>query len=325
MPTHGPQPITVVTIPMPSGAASAAKQAAPGTAGTPSADVVSIQGVAGGTPQPVSLATLPALPAGAAVIGHVIVDSAPSTPVTGTFFQATQPVSLATLPALVAGAAVIGHVISDTGSTTAVTGNVAVTNAGLTNLDVALSTRTKPADQQHAIIDSGTTAVTQATGTNLHTVVDSGTITTVSTVSAARIVGNAGATMDAAIGGAAPTNAQWHTNAPSTASAAACSAGNAAALTVLNIKASAGNVYGVTVVNKTASVIYLQFYNTAGVPVLGTSVISWIPIAASGVLVIPPGTHALSSFATGIGIGASTTPTSTGTPATAPDVTVWFK
>lgn len=35
----------------------------------------------------------------------------------------------------------------------------------------------------HAIIDSGsTTAVTQATGTNLHTVVDSGTITTVSTV-----------------------------------------------------------------------------------------------------------------------------------------------
>lgn len=286
MPTHGPQPITVVTIPMPSGAASAAKQAAPGTAGTPSADVVSIQGVAGGTPQPVSLATL---------------------------------------PALVAGAAVIGHVISDTGSTTAVTGNVAVTNAGLANLDVALSTRTKPADQQHTIIDSGTTAVTQATGTNLHTVVDSGTITTVSTVSAARMVGNAGATMDAAIGGAAPTNAQWHTNAPATAAAAACSAGNAAALTVLNIKASAGNVYGVTVVNKTASVIYLQFYNTAGVPVLGTSVISWIPIAASGVLVIPPGTHALSSFATGIGIGASTTPTSTGTPATAPDVTIWFK
>lgn len=63
-----------------------------------------------------------------------------------------------------AGAAVIGHVITDSGSTTAVTGNVAVTNAGLTNIDVALSTRTKPADQQHAIIDSGTvTAVTSVT------------------------------------------------------------------------------------------------------------------------------------------------------------------
>lgn len=66
--------------------------------------------------------------------------------------------------AIGAGAAVIGHVIADTGSTTAVTGNVAVTNAGLTNIDVALSTRTKPADQQHTIVDSGTlTAVTAIT------------------------------------------------------------------------------------------------------------------------------------------------------------------
>lgn len=43
--------------------------------------------------QPVSLAALPALSAGAAVIGHVIVDTAPTTAVTGTFWQATQPVS----------------------------------------------------------------------------------------------------------------------------------------------------------------------------------------------------------------------------------------
>jgi len=35
-----------------------------------------------------------------------------------------------------------------------VSGTVAVTSAGLTNLDVALSTRTKPSDQQHVIIDS---------------------------------------------------------------------------------------------------------------------------------------------------------------------------
>lgn len=38
---------------------------------------------------------------------------------------------------------------------TSITNPVAVTNSGLTNLDVALSTRTKPADQQHTIIDSG--------------------------------------------------------------------------------------------------------------------------------------------------------------------------
>lgn len=77
-------------------------------------------------------------------------------PVTGTFWQATQPVSGTV--AIGAGSAVIGHVITDTGSTTAVTGNV--------------------------------TAV-QATGTNLHMVVDSGTITTVSTVTAVTAITNA--------------------------------------------------------------------------------------------------------------------------------------
>lgn len=42
------------------------------------------------------------------------------------------------------------HAIIDSGSCTAT----------VTNLDVALSTRTKPADQQHAIIDSGSCAIT---------------------------------------------------------------------------------------------------------------------------------------------------------------------
>lgn len=64
-------------------------------------------------------------------------------------FPATQPVSGTV--AIGAGSAVIGHVITDTGSTTAVTGNVAVTSAGLTNLDVALSTRLKPADTLAAV------------------------------------------------------------------------------------------------------------------------------------------------------------------------------
>jgi hypothetical protein len=41
-------------------------------------------------------------------VPHVIVDTAPTTAVTGTFFQGTQPVSLAALPALVAGTAKVG-------------------------------------------------------------------------------------------------------------------------------------------------------------------------------------------------------------------------
>lgn len=56
----------------------------------------------------------------------------------------------------VAGAlALSGSVsVSNFPATQPVSGTVAVTSAGLTNLDVALSTRTKPSDQQHVIIDS---------------------------------------------------------------------------------------------------------------------------------------------------------------------------
>lgn len=70
---------------------------------------------------------------------------------------------------LTAGTLVLGHVITDTGSTTAVTGNV--------------------------------TAV-QATGTNLHMVVDSGTVTTVSTVTAVTAITNAVTVVGAAASGA---------------------------------------------------------------------------------------------------------------------------
>lgn len=52
------------TISLPTGAATAAKQPALGTAGTPSSDVISVQGVSGGTALPISAAALP-LPSGA--------------------------------------------------------------------------------------------------------------------------------------------------------------------------------------------------------------------------------------------------------------------
>ncbi len=48
------QPVSAASLPLPTGAATAAKQPALGTAGTPSADVLSVQGVASGTPIPVS-------------------------------------------------------------------------------------------------------------------------------------------------------------------------------------------------------------------------------------------------------------------------------
>lgn len=95
-----------------------------GTAGSPSANVLSVQGVSGGTPVSVSAASLP-LPAGAAQDGSDATGVTPpagaaglrgwasaiynqlhssTVAVTGTFWQATQPVSAASLP-LPSGAA----------------------------------------------------------------------------------------------------------------------------------------------------------------------------------------------------------------------------
>ena len=62
--------VSAASLPLPTGAATAAGQITPGTAGSPSTQVISVQGVASGIVLPVS----------------------------GTFFQATQPVSSASLP-----------------------------------------------------------------------------------------------------------------------------------------------------------------------------------------------------------------------------------
>jgi hypothetical protein len=67
-----------------------------GVAGTPATDVVSVQGISGGTVIPVSLASVPSH----AVTGPLTNTELRLTavPVSGTFFQGTQPVSLASVP-----------------------------------------------------------------------------------------------------------------------------------------------------------------------------------------------------------------------------------
>ncbi len=52
------QPVSAAALPLPSGAATAAKQPALGTAGTASTDVLSVQGIAGGIALPVSNSSL---------------------------------------------------------------------------------------------------------------------------------------------------------------------------------------------------------------------------------------------------------------------------
>ena len=77
------QPVSNASLPLPTGASTSAKQAAIGTAGSASADVISVQGVTSmtalkvdgsGVTQPVSIAAAPVLVAGTALIGKVGID-----------------------------------------------------------------------------------------------------------------------------------------------------------------------------------------------------------------------------------------------------------
>lgn len=109
------QPISAATLPLPTGAATSAKQPALGTAGTPSTDVITVQGAATGTAIPISAASLP-LPSGAATsalqtTGNTSlssIDSKTATLVSGRVpvdgSAVTQPISAASLP-LPSGAA----------------------------------------------------------------------------------------------------------------------------------------------------------------------------------------------------------------------------
>lgn len=89
-------------------------------------------------------------------------------------------------------------------------------------------------------------------------------------------------------------------SAPYTNNATSTSAGT-------NVKSSAGNVYAATIVNPNASTCWLQFYNNASTPTVGTSVIFAIPILASGGLRWVPAFPV--NFATGIAIATTTTAT----------------
>lgn len=150
--------VSAASLPLPSGASTAAKQPALGTAGSASSDVLSVQGVASMTAlkvdgsaviQPISgtitanIGTSGSLALDATITGGTqkskLVDSggtnvatvsaggalkvdasATTQPVSGTFFQTTQPTSLASLPALAAGTNTIGNV-----------GSVPITSGGL--------------------------------------------------------------------------------------------------------------------------------------------------------------------------------------------------
>lgn len=127
------------------------------------------------------------LAAGSAVIGHVIVDTAPSTAVTNVGTFATQAtlaaettkvigtvnVAAAQTIGLAAGSAVIGHVINDASS--AVIGHVISDSGSVTN--ATLSAETTKVIGTVNVAASQTIGVTQATPANLQATVTQQSIT----------------------------------------------------------------------------------------------------------------------------------------------------
>jgi hypothetical protein len=114
------------TLPLPTGAATAAKQPALGTAGASATDVLSVQGIASGTPLPVSIASLPSHPVTNA--GTFAVQVSTSALPTGAATETTLASLLSAVNGPVpAGTSVIGKVGIDQ-TTPGTTNGVSVTN-----------------------------------------------------------------------------------------------------------------------------------------------------------------------------------------------------
>src|SRR6185437_3245482 len=218
--------------------------------------------------------------------GHAIVNIDGTVPVSGTFWQATQPVSIATLPALAAGAATIGAVDQAGSWTVGITGAIpagantiggvnienvpGVNIAQLNGVALASPTAYGTAPTVNALgvnADvTNTVTVAQTTGSNLHVNVDNlpSTQPVSGTVTANQ--GSAGSTPW-------PVTAQ-----PSSASAAALTNFTPAFVTsAATIDASPGNLLSFQVWDSGSAACYLEFFNAAsGSVTLGTTPPIWV-------------------------------------------------
>ncbi len=125
-------PVTASALPLPSGAATAAKQPALGTAGTASADVLSVQGIASGVALPVSAA-------GGTLIDLGAKADAAATTDTGTFslialFKRLLSQITALLPAALSAGGNLKVSLQETNATQAVSGSVSVSSLPNTTL-----------------------------------------------------------------------------------------------------------------------------------------------------------------------------------------------
>jgi hypothetical protein len=163
------QPVSAVSLPLPTGAATAAKQPALGTAGSSSSDVISIQGISGmtavkvdgsGVTQPISASALP-LPSGAATASNqTSVQGSASGGSAGSLSLLSGGIYNSAAPTLTNGQQV----------------SLQLNSSGSMKVDG--SAVTQPVSG--TITGSGNFTVVQPTGSNLHVQVDSAPTTAVS-------------------------------------------------------------------------------------------------------------------------------------------------
>lgn len=136
------------TVSLPTGASTAAKQPALGTAGTASADVISVQGIASMTPLLVT-------PAANSAVNVAQINGVTTTMGNGVSGTGVQRVTIASDStgqiALAAGSAVVGHFIVDSGTVTTVSTVTTITNvvhvddnSGSLTVDGTVSANIKP-------------------------------------------------------------------------------------------------------------------------------------------------------------------------------------
>lgn len=256
--------------------------------------------------------TVTNFPSVQAISGNVGITGTPSVSVSN--FPATQPVS--------------GSVsVSNFPATQPISGNVGIT--GTPSVSVSNFPATQPVSGSvstvNGALETGGNLATVAGAVtssimqdNIKQVGGSAVVTAATGVQLIGIEGRAGTSLETVAGSLNSVIL------PTTSGSATFLSSFQNAFTVVNVKNSSGNLYGFSVYNPNVTVIYLQMYNTAGTPVLGTSVVGYYALTPSSVTTfISP--IPVENFGAGIGIGASTTPTSTGTPTTAPVGVIFYR
>lgn len=281
-----------------------------GTAGTPSTAVLTVQGVASGTPQPIS--------------GSVTVTSAPSTAVTntGTFAVQASQATASNLNATVAPSAAatwgVGSTTQNSASvangtmalgqfnttpTTITSGNmspVQLDSAGnlLVNVKAGGGSGGTSSTFGSAFPSTGT-ALGLTNGTNMvgwSATTNYGTAPSAIAVPAVNaFITNANANGQTTMSASAPVTIASNQSAVPTTTATATTGGASTSKLIAanttnatSLKASAGTLYGIQAFNNSATIGYLKLYNKASSPTVGTDTpVKVIMIPASSGAAIP--------------------------------------